>query len=159
MIVADSGPLIYLARLELLHLPQKLYGKAWLPDAVLRECLLDPALPGAKAIAAALENNHLHKAEQEVVDRFGAEGGLNSGERAALSLALSLSCEALLDEKLARQVASRSGIPVIGTAGLLLKAKQAGLVKAIAPLLHQANEFGYFLSAPLVRRMLELANE
>lgn len=79
-----------------------------------------------------MENNHLHKTEQEVVDGFGGESGLNSGERAVLSLALSLNCEVLLDEKLARQVALLSGIPVIGTAGSLLKAKQAGLIEAIA---------------------------
>ena len=53
-IVADSGPLIVLERVALLHLPAALYGRALLTQTVLDGCLADGARANAVAIASAV---------------------------------------------------------------------------------------------------------
>ena len=49
----------------------------------------------------------------------------------------------ILDDRKAREVAQRLGVPVTGTVGLLLKAKQEGVISAVRPLLDalDANQF------------------
>lgn len=53
-IVADSGPLIALARIDLLHLPAAVYGQALLTQTVLDECLAGGDRVDALAIAQAM---------------------------------------------------------------------------------------------------------
>ena len=48
------------------------------------------------------------------------------GEAEAIALAHERRCRIILDDRKARVVAVRLGVPVTGTVGLLLKAKQAG---------------------------------
>lgn len=48
---------------------------------------------------------------------------------------------------------------VIGGAGLLLGAKQRGLVPAVASILDRWRQSGYFLSEPVVKVVLERAGE
>ncbi|MBK6585352.1 MAG: hypothetical protein IPJ33_01810 [Gammaproteobacteria bacterium] len=53
-IVADSGPLIALAGVELLHLPTALFESAFITEAVLAESLGDIHRPGAAPILEAV---------------------------------------------------------------------------------------------------------
>jgi predicted nucleic acid-binding protein len=50
-------------------------------------------------------------------------------------------------------------LTVIGSAGLLLGARQRGLVPAVAPILDQWRQLGYFLSEAVVKAVLERAGE
>jgi predicted nucleic acid-binding protein len=60
---------------------------------------------------------------------------LDNGEAEAIALATELHPESvLLDDKLARQMARRLGVPVTGTLGVLLRAKQVGLIVELRPL-------------------------
>jgi predicted nucleic acid-binding protein len=86
---------------------------------------------------------------------------LDVGEAAALALAIKLKASAiLLDEAAARTVAKELGIEVIGTLGLLLRAKQEGLVTEVAPLLRKLIVEGRFRVSPaLVHATLQRAGE
>jgi len=48
---------------------------------------------------------------------------------------------------------------VIGSAGLLLNAKERGPIPAVAPTLERWRRSGYFLSETLVKAVLEQAGE
>lgn len=65
----------------------------------------------------------------------------------------------ILDELLGRLHARRLGLPLTGTMGVLLKAKAAGLLPTVAPLVHSMRARGFRLSDALVQRVLELAGE
>ncbi|MCL2716881.1 MAG: DUF3368 domain-containing protein [Alphaproteobacteria bacterium] len=84
---------------------------------------------------------------------------LGAGESSAIRLALELQCPVLMEERKGRKAARRHGVTVIGTAGLLLAAKQQDLLPAIAPILDQWHQAGYFLSLDLVRTVLKQADE
>jgi predicted nucleic acid-binding protein len=52
-----------------------------------------------------------------------------------------------------------SNLKVLGTGGLLLKAKRNGLVSAVRPLLEEMKQKGYFLSDRLVHGICLEAGE
>ena len=65
----------------------------------------------------------------------------------------------LLDDKKARRIAAQFDLPIIGTVGLLLKAKRERAIDALCPVL-DALELAEFRIAPALRRYaLELADE
>ena len=85
---------------------------------------------------------------------------VDQGEAAALALAAHLPGALLLmDDGRGRAIAKAAGFRVIGTLGLLLKAKQAGLIPAIRPELDGLEKVGMFLGDALIRRALLAANE
>ena len=53
IIVADTGPLIALARIQRLSLLQQLYGEALIPPAVQHELQLSSHRPGAQVLILA----------------------------------------------------------------------------------------------------------
>lgn len=56
-------------------------------------------------------------------------------------------------------LARLDALPHVGTCGLLVLAKRAGLVTAVRPLLEQLLSAGYFLSPALMADTLRLAGE
>ncbi len=64
-----------------------------------------------------------------------------------------------MDDRRARLVALELGRPVIGTLGLLLRAREDGLFSALRPLLDRLQASGYFLPRDLVRDILLSLNE
>ncbi len=63
-----------------------------------------------------------------------------------------------LDRK-ARDVAFRMGLKVIGTVGILIRAKRAGLIPWLKPLMNDLADKGFRLSEDLKREALLLAGE
>lgn len=85
---------------------------------------------------------------------------LGPGETEVLMLAGELSgVVAVLDDGLARKEADRRGIPVIGTLGLPVNAKRAGLVVSVKEHIDRL-QFNRFRVSPLTRTaILKLAGE
>jgi uncharacterized protein len=66
----------------------------------------------------------------------------------------------LLDDKLARQMARRLGVPVTGTLGVLLRAKQVGLVVELRSLLARLQSEGdYYIDPGIIEKALLAAGE
>jgi len=85
---------------------------------------------------------------------------LGPGETEVLALALeSADAIVILDDALARQMATTLSIRLRGSLGLLLDAKQASLVSAITPLLDQLQALGFHLSSETRKLILDLASE
>lgn len=160
LIVTDASPLIVLARSGLIPVLVEVAGQVILPTTVMAECTAERNRPGARAILRACDEGLL-EVRPEVATEWpdGLPPMLGAGELAAIALALRLGCPVLMDERLGRQVARRHGVPVIGSAGLLLAAKARGLVPAVAPILAEWKSWGYFLSPDLLWVVLERAGE
>ncbi|MCK0506045.1 DUF3368 domain-containing protein [Aromatoleum anaerobium] len=159
MVVADSGPLIALARLELLRLLPSHFDEVLVPDEVFAECTIQPQRLGARAILAARESGLFECVAVTGTAQFAADHLLGRGEAAALILARDRACPALVDERKGRRVAQQLGIPVVGTVGILLAARQAGNVDALSPLFDALAAFGYRVPADLMREALRRAGE
>ena len=159
MVIADSGPLIALARLGLLGLLPRQFADVLVPQEVLTECTSDPGKPRAARISIALAEGLFKVVAVSGVDTFSTLHGVDTGEVAALILALERRCPALVDERRGRRVAADLGIPLVGTLGVLLHGRLTGQIGQLAPLLAALDEFGYRLSPHLVQAVLQRAGE
>lgn len=68
---------------------------------------------------------------------------LDAGESEAIALAYQTRTRIILDDRKAREVARRLGLSITGTVGLILKAKQSGVIPKVRPILEalEANQF------------------
>lgn len=157
LLIADTSPLLALARIDALALLPKLFEQVLLTDSVWRECTAKPERQDAFRIIAA-EQQKLIKRVADPEVRAGL-AGLDRGEQTALELAWQRQAMVLLDERRGRLVAKANGIRVIGALGVLLLAKRQGLLPKVEPLLQQLKNSGYFLDEVTIANMLILADE
>ena len=156
-IVADASPLIALAQIGRLDLMLILFTDLLIPPAILDEIsrtnkpysteLVKFATPFVKQI----QNTDRVLELCQIVDR---------GEAEAIALALeNLPTNLLIDERKGRRIAIEHGLSIIGSIGILLRAKQMGQIEAIKPYLDHWMSTDYRIGAKLYLRGLSLANE
>lgn len=160
LVIADSSPLILLARIDCLELLRQLYGEIRVPEAVYGEIVEHgDALPASEEVRSA-EWIVAREVSGERKLLRTLEGDLGRGEAQAIALAAHLEADLLLmDEREGRQAAQRLGISVKGTLGLLLEGKRAGYLEEIGPLIEALLEQGAWLSTSLRRAVLTAAGE
>jgi len=145
-VVVDSTCLIGLENVDHLDLLPHLFEPVHAPPEVEREFGSSPEWLKIERPS----NPDLVKALKVTVD---------DGEAEAIALAVERQWRIVLDDLKARDLAQRMGLRVIGTVGLLVRAKSAGLVPWINPLLIKLSERGFRLSEDLKREALRLAGE
>jgi predicted nucleic acid-binding protein len=65
----------------------------------------------------------------------------------------------VFDDRAAREEANRRDIPLLGTAGILLRAKEQGRIAAVRPTLDAVRQAGLYMSDRVYRVVLRLAGE
>ena len=65
----------------------------------------------------------------------------------------------LIDDRRGRRVARINGLEIIGSLGVLLAAKQAGLIDAVKPYLLRLSASDLYLSSDLMATVLDIAGE
>ena len=155
VVVSDAGPLIALGRLDLLHLLTDLFSAVHVPQQVMLECLARPANPDAQRIRTMLDSGQFKVCVADPMDL----PGLEPGECAAIGHALAISAGVLLDDGAARQRAAALGLHVMGTLGVLVRARQRGLVGPLAPLVAGLRSSGQRLGREAVAQALLAVGE
>jgi len=85
---------------------------------------------------------------------------LDRGEAEVIILAQEqIADEVIIDEKVARMQAMVLGLKVVGTLGLLLRAKKRGLIYEIRPLIDKILEGGIHIHEDIVHSILREAGE
>jgi predicted nucleic acid-binding protein len=159
IIVSDTSPISNLAAIAQLKLLQQLYGNVVIPTAVYQEIInsgdTDPAVLAIKSVnwiqTLSITNTELFQTLQN---------NLDIGEAEAITLAVELNAHRLIvDERKGRKEAIRLGLRVTGILGILLAAKQQGLVSHIQPLLDDLIANGFWIREELYAELLQLAGE
>lgn len=158
LLIADSGPLIGLAKIGRLDLLPRLAKSVMIPAKVWQEAVAArPLAPDAMTVADAgwLEIRTVPPAEISQLDPK-----LDPGEAEAIALALQFphAC-LLLDDRLGRREAGKLGLRFLGVVGLLKLAKEQGLIDQLRPELQSLLSVGYHLSSKLVAEALDKAGE
>ncbi len=156
MIVADSTPLIAFARIGRLELLERIVGRLIVPKAVFAE------VAGAKMRPGSLEVSRARWIEVRTVESVPAEliRLIDYAECEVIALAEQIAAdEVLIDERAARAVASARGLEVVGTAGLLVRAKDGGLLGAVAPVLEAMRSNGIRYSDRFLAELLRRVGE
>ena len=144
--VINAGPLVGLALAGRLDLLPALFSEFWIPEIVFHEvATAGLGQPGAWALTQDHWAPHVCPAP-DPDPLLVAE--LDPGEASVITLARNLApCLAIIDEKRGRRVANQVyGLPVKGTAGLLVEASRQGLLTDVRSILLQLRSNGYFLS-------------
>ena len=119
-VVADSSPLIVLAKIGCFELLHRLFPRVYISAKVYDEVVVSGAgLPGASEVAEAqwIEVKQLPRPE-ELLELQG-KYALGPGEISTILLAKHLGAVVLLDDYLARKIAEAESLQVLGTVGLL----------------------------------------
>lgn len=154
IVLADASPLIGLARVGGLPWLRKLYRTVSITKAVRGEATGARELPGAVAISAALKQGWIRVLRQGWSEPTLPR--LDTGEASTLRAAIALGAGTLvlLDDLEARREAQRLGIAITGTAGIVVEARQAGLIPAARPVFSRLVDEGFHLGDDLVRAVL-----
>jgi predicted nucleic acid-binding protein/class 3 adenylate cyclase len=127
LVIADTSPIFYLLSIGHIDLWPRLFGKVFVPDAVHKE-LCHPAAPAMVREWAAGLPGWVEVTPVEALDD-AAFWPLGAGERAAITLALTLHADLIfIDERKGTNVALDKGFEVTGTLGLLSLAARRGFV-------------------------------
>ena len=85
---------------------------------------------------------------------------IDPGEAEVIALALELGInDVVLDDLDARRFARRNGLQPIGTLGLLLGAKESGLIVSVRNEINRLRSFGFRASDALIATVLASAGE
>jgi len=156
-VVANNTPLVALWVLDRLNLLRDLYGEVLIPQAVHAEFL---AAEHTLRQAALDQTPWIKPTTVQNPQRILAYTGLDRGEAEVLALAEERAARlVIIDELKGRRYAKRLKLPLTGTLGLLLLAKEQGLIPALTPLVDKLQNAGLYLDLSLVTRVLQLAGE
>jgi predicted nucleic acid-binding protein len=159
-IVSDAGPIIGLSKIGQIFLLKKLATEVLISPFVQKE-LYGKIGVGSDLIDQALSDfiRVVEPKKLEIDDEIVT--GLDEGERQSICLAATFKKDTLLliDDRAGRQAAENMGISKIGLVGILLHAKQKGLIESICPLLEELRTAGYWLSDELLAVARKIAKE
>ncbi|NJD28650.1 MAG: DUF3368 domain-containing protein [Chloroflexi bacterium] len=156
-LVLDTTALIALARLDLLEAVGDRLGRLVVPAAVFEEAVAGDR-PGAAPVRRAVDAGSVRVAAPAETASAG-ELRLGPGEAAAIALATTLDAIIVLDDRDARRVAGRRGVPLTGTVAILVRLKQLGAIPSVRAHLDALDGFGFRVGAEVRAWALETSGE
>ena len=159
LVVSNAGPLISLSAVSQLDLLRTLFGQITIPQAVYDEVVVHgEGEPGSREVG---ESDWIKI--QHVKDHLAVEllrETLDAGESEAIVLAQELDARyVILDDSLARRKARLIKLRLVGTLGVLLMAKEAGLLPTVKPILDKLRQSEFRVSDRVYQNVLAKAGE
>lgn len=145
--VSNSSCQIGLERIQRTEILAQSFDVILIPPAVQEEIGFSKEWLGVKPV-----QNH------PLVNVLGTQIGLGESESIALAMEEG-DVFVILDDKKARRIARQILPRVIGTIGILLRAKRKGIIKEIKPILDALNAVNFRICDSLYRQAIELAKE
>jgi predicted nucleic acid-binding protein len=156
--VINASPIILLAKAGLIEHVPELADLLVIPEPVATEIMgaraEDPATRWLKEVGTQFVRPAVH----EIAELSGL--GIGSGERAVISWAVTHSgFLAVLDDHEARVAAKHLGVSLLGTVGVVVRLKKAGLISAGKPHLLRIEREGGYIGKELFKEALRRAGE
>lgn len=160
IVVCDTSPVSALFRIHKLDILEKLFGNVILPQVVWDELQLLSRWGYKPQEIVLLEWIEVKSAQNEEFLQ-GLFARLDPGEAEAIALAKELDADLLLiDEMKGRKIAQEEGLQIVGLLGVLLRAKQQGLLENIKETMEGLVEVTQFrIGKKLFTEILSLAGE
>jgi len=157
VVISDTSAITNLIKIEQVEILKILFEEVIIPEAVLYE--LSKVDKNRETISSAGWIITKKVVDRALVEKLSKT--LDSGESEALALAIDLSPDyVIIDKKMGRAIAEKFGIRKIGLIGILIKAKQHGIVDNVKSYLDQLiNQADFFISDKLYKDVLYQLNE
>jgi len=156
MIFCNTTPFISLACIHQLELLPQVLGEIHVVSEVIDECAVGGVIsvPDLRILPWVREVTSLP------VIHTGILLELDKGEKHTIDMAKRMGAEwVIIDEKLGRNVAEYLGMRVMGTLGILLKAKQQGLIVSFRDSVNAMLEMGIRYHPALIEKLARTAGE
>jgi len=138
IVIADASCLITLDNLNETHLLPKLYEEICVTPEVAAE--VGSSLP----VWVLLRSS----SNQTLIDKLSED--LEIGEATSIALALEMpDCLLIIDEKKGRREATRLGLEITGTFGVLMKGLEVGLIDNPDTIVERLEQVGFRISKSL----------
>jgi predicted nucleic acid-binding protein len=154
--VSNTSPLLNLAIIDHLSLPEKQFQTVYIPEAVLAELRVNENLNGSNHLKAALEKGWLkvqpvqNKAFVKLLRRE-----LDQGESEAIALAIEKQADLiLLDEKEGRRIARTLNLRITGILGIAIKAFQNGDLESMSEFIQKLRTQAHFHVSPSLEQQI-----
>ena len=129
IVVSDTTPIISLLKMNRLPLLHSLFGSVCIPYAVFEELTGNPKYQQEVSVLQGADFVQVEEVANTREVQSIKGDGLDIGECEAIVLAKQLSADILLmDEAKGRLVATRHGLQIMGTIGILLQSFKEGFL-------------------------------
>lgn len=152
--VVNASPIITLAKIGRLDLFGASERTLVLPRAVTNEILAGPSTDAGRQ---ALESGFGGEPVSVEVTPAVEQWSLGRGESAVLTLARQRNATAIIDDRDARRAASSLGVSLLGTLGVVLRARSEKRISEAAPILKELRRVGLRLDDALIAAALDRA--
>jgi predicted nucleic acid-binding protein len=153
VVVSDAGPIHYLVLTDLEFVLPAIFGTVIIPEGVALE-LKSSCTPEKVSMWMLSPPSWV---EVQVVVTSASFQGLGRGETEAIVAARAMGAKLLVDDLRARKMAIALGLEVTGTIGILLQARDLGLIN-FAQSISRLRETNIHLSPQLLRWVESLDN-
>lgn len=151
--VVNASPVIVLSHINEVKLLNNLAAEVIIPEAVAIEINAGPEEDPARQ---ALDKGHFKIVKTPEPKRELLAWDLGLAETAVLSYAMANpGWTAILDDAAARSCARSFGIPLKGTLGVILLARQKAVISSASDLLKELRAHGFYLNDDVIREALE----
>ena len=158
-VVVNTTPLIALSHVGKLDVLKKLYGEIIIPEAVYRELSVKNESIWKKEVDHSLEWIRVDKIKNQMAKSM-YKTQLHDGEVEVMILSKELKADVvIIDDANAKKHAKYLKLPVTGTLGVLIKAKQEGYIQELKPILYQMVQNGIYISEKLIELCLKQVGE
>jgi predicted nucleic acid-binding protein len=158
-VVVNTTPLIALSHIGQLDILKKMYGEILIPNAVYNELSAKPD----SICKIEVDNSKDWIRVEEIKNQMAKsmyKTQLHEGEVEVMILAQEVNADlVIIDDSNAKKHAKYLKLPVTGTLGVLIKAKQNGYVDKLKPMLQMMIENGIYISQDLVKLCLKQVGE
>jgi predicted nucleic acid-binding protein len=158
-VVVNTTPLIALSHIGQLDILKKMYGEILIPNAVYNELSAKPD----SICKIEVENSKDWVRIEEIKNQMAKsmyKTQLHEGEAEVMILAQEVNADlVIIDDANAKKHAKYLKLPVTGTLGVMIKAKQNGYVDRLKPMLQMMIENGIYISQDLVKLCLKQVGE
>jgi predicted nucleic acid-binding protein len=146
-VYVDTSALIILNKIDALGLLNKIYGNVCITNFINAE--LNEFLPSWIIIEPA------HNFEHSFLKNFN----LGPGESSIIMNALEYNGFLIIDDLKARKITTTLSLRFTGSIGILIIAKDLGLIQSVKYYLEKIQETNFRLSDALINKVLEITNE
>jgi hypothetical protein len=156
--VANTSPVILLAKIGKLDLVSVLYGEVVIPPAVAAEVRAKPDAV-SQELEHFLQSVEARSPKNKTLVR-ALSVNLGAGEAEVIALATEMpGVLVIMDDAEGRRVADGLDLQVTGTVGVLVEGKARRCISTIAPLLDRLVAEGLWLSERMRRTILDAVGE
>lgn len=160
IVVSNTTPLIGLATIQRFDVLRHLFGEIYIAQAVYDEAVVTGRETGGakREVSEATWIKVVQVQDRLAVDVLLDE--LDLGEAETIVLARELQANwVLMDERKGRRKLTQLGLNKIGTLGILLRARQQGLIANLGDDLEQLRQHGFSISQSVINAVLQQINE